>query len=40
VKKNQLTQSRSSYKTSEKIEKAPSEDHPCNLTKPQNPKTP
>ena len=33
VKKNQLTQSRSSYKTSEKIEKAPSEDHPCNLTK-------
>ena len=33
VKKNQLTQSRSSYKTSEKIEKAPSEDHPCNISK-------
>ena len=33
VKKKQLTQSRSSYKTSEKIEKAPSEDHPCNLTR-------
>jgi hypothetical protein len=32
-KKNQLTQSRSSYKTSEKVEKAPSEDHPCNLTR-------
>ena len=31
-KKKSLTQ-RSSYKTSEKIEKAPSEDHPCNLTR-------
>ena len=34
-KKKSITQSikRSSYKTSEKIEKAPSEDHPCNLTR-------
>ena len=31
--KKHLTQQRSSYKTSEKIEKAPSEDHPCNLTR-------
>ena len=31
-KKKSITQ-RSSYKTSEKIEKAPSEDHPCNLTR-------
>ena len=32
-KKKQLTQSRSSYKTSEKVEKTPSENHPCNLTR-------
>ena len=32
-KKTQLVHSRSSYKTSEKVEKAPSEDHPCNLTR-------
>ena len=32
VKKNQRTQSRRNYKTSEKIEKETSEDHPCKLT--------
>ena len=33
TEKKQLVNSRSSYKTSEKVEKAPSEDHPCNLTR-------
>ena len=33
AKKKQLLNSRSNYKTSEKVEKAPSEDHPCNLTR-------